>query len=63
MVALLDPGRGGRFFDIDPQRAPTRGSKVDYVLFSRGHFSDPSGDPFRSRFSDHKVLSGRATRH
>ena len=63
MGALLDPGKGGRFFDIDPQRAPTRGSKIDYVLFSRGHFSDPSGDPFRSRFSDHKVLIGRATRH
>jgi endonuclease/exonuclease/phosphatase family metal-dependent hydrolase len=62
MGALLDPRRGGRFFDVDPQKAPTRGSKIDYVLFSRRHFSDPSGGPVSSRFSDHEVLVGRATR-
>ncbi|HEV7864508.1 MAG TPA: endonuclease/exonuclease/phosphatase family protein, partial [Acidimicrobiia bacterium] len=38
MAALLDAGRGGQFSDTDPQKAPTRGQKIDYVLFSRGHF-------------------------
>jgi hypothetical protein len=33
MRALLDPARGGRFFDVDPERAPTPGDKIDYVLF------------------------------
>jgi endonuclease/exonuclease/phosphatase family metal-dependent hydrolase len=63
MEGLLDPGRGGRFFDVDPQKAPTRGQKIDYVLFSRGDFSNPSGGPGRSRYSDHRVLSGGASRH
>lgn len=62
MGALLDSGRGGRFFDIDPQKAGTRGNKIDYVLFSRNHFSGPSGGPVKSKYSDHKVLQGRATR-
>ncbi len=38
-------GKGGRFFDIDPQKADTRGQKIDYVLFSRNHFSNPWGGP------------------
>lgn len=63
MDALLDSGRGGRFFDIDPQQAGTRGDKIDYVLFSRGHFSGPSGGPVRSKWSDHRILQGTATRH
>jgi len=63
MGALLDRRRGGRFFDVDPQREGTRGNKIDYVLFSRGHFSNPSGGPVWSRFSDHKVLIGLAIRH
>jgi endonuclease/exonuclease/phosphatase family metal-dependent hydrolase len=63
MGSLLDPARGGRFFDIDPAKRPTRGQKIDYVLFSRGHFSNPSGGPQGSRFSDHKVLLGSSTRH
>lgn len=63
MGALLNSSRGGEFFDVDPGKAPTRGSKIDYVLFSRDHFSGPSGGPQRSRFSDHRVLVGRATRH
>ena len=63
MGALLDSGRGGRFFDIDPQKAGTRGNKIDYVLFSRNHFSNPSGGPVTSRYSDHKVLQGWAARH
>jgi hypothetical protein len=54
--------KGGRFVDTDPQRAPTRGQKIDYVLFSRGHFSNPSGGPQTSKYSDHKVLLGQATR-
>lgn len=62
MGALLDPGRGGRFFDVDPQRAATRGSKIDYVLFDRGHFSNPSGGPQGSPRSDHDALLGQATR-
>jgi endonuclease/exonuclease/phosphatase (EEP) superfamily protein YafD len=62
MAALLDAGRGGRFVDTDPQRAPTRGQKIDYVLFSRGHFSNPSGGPQTSKYSDHKVLLGQASR-
>jgi len=61
--SLLDPAKGGRFFDIDPAKRPTRGQKIDYVLFSRGQFSNPSGGPQGSRFSDHKVLLGSATRH
>lgn len=63
MGDLLDSGRGGRFFDIDPEKAGTRGNKIDDVLFSRRHFSGPSGGPVRSRYSDHKVLLGSATRH
>jgi endonuclease/exonuclease/phosphatase family metal-dependent hydrolase len=62
MAALLDGVRGGRFVDTDPQKAPTRGQKIDYVLFSRGHFSNPSGGPQGSKYSDHKVLLGQATR-
>jgi endonuclease/exonuclease/phosphatase family metal-dependent hydrolase len=62
MAALLDAGRGGRDVDTDPQRAPTRGQKIDYVLFSRGHFANPSGGPLASKYSDHKVLLGQATR-
>jgi len=62
MRALLDPVRGGRFFDVDPQRAATRGNKIDYVLFSRAHFTSPSGGPQGSRFSDHDVLLGQAIR-
>jgi len=63
MGALLNTGRGGRFFDIDPQAAGTHGRKIDYVLFSRAHFANPSGGPQGSRFSDHKALLGQATRH
>ncbi len=62
MGALLDSSTGGQFFDIDPQKAGTRGNKIDYVLFSRNHFSNPSGDPVKSKYSDHKVLQGSATR-
>ena len=62
MRALLDPVRGGRFFDVDPQQAGTRGNKIDYVLFSRAHFTGPSGGPQGSRFSDHDVLLGQAIR-
>jgi hypothetical protein len=60
MGALL--GGAGRFFDIDPQKAGTRGDKIDYVLFNRSHFSGPSCGPVGSRYSDHKVLQGSATR-
>jgi endonuclease/exonuclease/phosphatase family protein len=63
MGALLQPRRGGRFFDIDPQKAGTRGNKIDYVLFSRSHFSGPSGGPHNSPHSDHHALVGSATRH
>jgi hypothetical protein len=62
MGALLDPGKGGRFFDVDPQRSGTRGNKIDYVLFSRGEFANPSGGPVGSRFSDHDALVGQASR-
>jgi hypothetical protein len=64
----VSPGRmqellgGGRFFDVDPQKAPTRGQKIDYVLFSKAHFSNPSGGPVNSKYSDHHVVSGVATR-
>jgi hypothetical protein len=62
MRALLDPAQGGRFLDVDPQSAPTRGNKIDYVLFSRAHFTSPSGGPQGSKFSDHDVLLGQAVR-
>jgi hypothetical protein len=62
MGALTNPARGGRFFDVDPQKAPTRGTKIDYVLFDRKHFSNPSGGPVKSKFSDHRLLTGRASR-
>jgi hypothetical protein len=62
MGALLDPARGGRFFDVDPQKAGTRGNKIDYILFSRAHFANPSGGPQPSQYSDHDVLVGQATR-
>jgi endonuclease/exonuclease/phosphatase family metal-dependent hydrolase len=63
MGALLATGRGGRFFDVDPEAAGTHGRKIDYVLFTRPHFANPSGGPQSSRFSDHKALLGQATRH
>jgi hypothetical protein len=63
MRALLDSGQGGHFFDVDPQKASTRGGKIDYALFDRGHFSNPSGGPQGSKYSDHSVLPGQATRH
>ena len=53
---------GGRFFDVDPQAAGTHGRKIDYALFSRGHFSNPSGGPQGSKYSDHEALLGQATR-
>ena len=55
-------GNGGRFFDVDPRKAPTRGQKIDYVLFDRGHFTAPSGGPRGSPYSDHDALVGQATR-
>ena len=62
MGELVNSDRGGRFFDVDPEKAGTRGNKIDYILFSRSHVSGPSGGPVRSRYSDHKVLQGSATR-
>jgi len=62
MGALLNPAKGGRFFDVDPQRADTRGSKIDYVLFSRAHFTNPAGGPRVSPYSDHDALVGEASR-
>lgn len=62
MGSLLNAGTGGRFFDVDPERASTHGGKIDYVLFSRRHFANPSGGPQGSK-SDHKVLVGQAVRH
>ncbi len=62
MGSLLNAGQGGRFFEADPQMAGTHGRKIDYILFSRPHFSNPSGGPQASK-SDHKVLIGQATRH
>ena len=41
---------------------PTRGQKIDYVLFDKGHFTGPSGEPAGSKFSDHDALLGQATR-
>jgi endonuclease/exonuclease/phosphatase family metal-dependent hydrolase len=60
MGALIGPA--GRFFDADPQKAPTRGNKIDYVLFDKGHFTGPSGGPVGSKFSDHDALLGQASR-
>lgn len=62
MGSMLNAGRGGRFFDIDPQAAGTHGRKIDYILFSRGHFANPSGGPEWSKYSDHRALLGQATR-
>ncbi len=62
MGSLLNPAKGGRFFDVDPQSAPTHGRKIDYVLFTRAHFANPSGGPQSSRLSDHKLLLGHANR-
>lgn len=63
MGALVNAGRGGRFFDTDPQAAATHGRKIDYILFSRAHFANPSGGPEPSKYSDHKALLGQAARH
>lgn len=60
MGPLLGPG--GRFFDVDPQKAPTRGTKIDYIGFSRTHFASPSGGPVHSKWSDHRILQGTAIR-
>jgi len=62
MAALLSSGKGGRFFDVDPRHAGTHGGKIDYVLFSRAHFSSPSGGPVNSKWSDHRILQGGAAR-
>lgn len=63
MGGLTDPAQGGRFIDVDPEAALTRGKqKIDYLLFSRAHFINPSGGPARSAYSDHQALSGQATR-
>ena len=61
-MGALNGGGAGRFFDVDPQSAGTHGRKIDYILFSRAHFANPSCGPEASRFSDHKVLLGQATR-
>lgn len=63
MGAFLNPANGGQFFDVDPEKAPTRGTKIDYVLFSRKHHAGPSGGPLGTRFSDHRILLGHVTRH
>jgi endonuclease/exonuclease/phosphatase family metal-dependent hydrolase len=63
MGGLLNTGRGGRFFDVDPQAAGTHGRKIDYILFSRAHFANPSGGPEFSKYSDHRALLGQAARH
>jgi endonuclease/exonuclease/phosphatase family metal-dependent hydrolase len=63
MGELIDSTRGGRFFDIDPEKAGTWGNKIDYVLFSRSRFSGPSGGPVKSKYSDHKLLLGSTTRN
>lgn len=63
MGALINPARGGRFVDTDPQAAPTAGHKIDYVLYERGAFTDPAGGPWASAFSDHHALLGLASRH
>ena len=60
MGPLLGPG--GRFFDVDPQKAPTRGTKIDYIGFSRANFTNPSGGPVHSKWSDHRILQGTAIR-
>jgi hypothetical protein len=60
MGPLLGPA--GRFLDVDPQKAPTRGQKIDYIGFSRSHFSKPSGGPVHSKWSDHRILQGSAIR-
>ncbi len=62
MDAFLADDEGGEFFDIDPEKAATRGQKIDYVLFSRDDFSDPEGGPVTSKFSDHRALIGQAVR-
>ena len=43
-------------------RGGVHGRKIDYILFSRGHFANPSGGPEWSKYSDHRALLGQATR-
>lgn len=62
MGALLHPAAGGRYFDVDPQKADTHGRKIDYILFDRAHFEDPAGGPRYSPLSDHRLLLGHADR-
>ncbi|MGH9037708.1 MAG: endonuclease/exonuclease/phosphatase family protein, partial [Acidimicrobiia bacterium] len=62
MGALLNPAKGGRYFDVDPQKADTHGRKIDYILFDRAHFDDPVGGPQYSPLSDHRLLLGHAER-
>lgn len=61
MDALLDPEQG-RFFDVDPEAEETHGQKIDYVLLSHGHFTDPTGGPAESERSDHWSISGQVLR-
>ena len=63
MGALIDPARAAVLRHRPAAGAGTRGRKIDYVLFSRGHFANPSGGPQASKFSDHEALVGQATRH
>jgi endonuclease/exonuclease/phosphatase family metal-dependent hydrolase/heat shock protein HslJ len=61
LAQLLNPNRGGPFVDLTEGRM-TRGKKqkIDYILVSRGAFSNFSGGVKGSKYSDHRVLTGSA---
>jgi heat shock protein HslJ/endonuclease/exonuclease/phosphatase family metal-dependent hydrolase len=61
LAQLLNPQRGGLFADLTAGKM-TRGKKqkIDYILVSRGHFSNFSGGVKGSKYSDHRVLTGSA---
>lgn len=60
LAALTSPQQGGQFVDLVPGRRTRNKQKIDYILVSRGSFSDFSGGVKGSKYSDHRVLTGAA---
>lgn len=60
LAALTSPQQGGQFVDLVSGKRTRNKQKIDYILVSRGSFSDFSGGVKGSKYSDHRVLTGAA---
>lgn len=60
---VTNPGQGGFHTDVDHvDHEPTfYRRKIDYIFLPNGRFRDLSGEAHTSRWSDHRILMGRAT--